>query len=114
MPFLDWSDAEGLYGLLRDLNESIEAELADDPVVEHLVACRDEVERITEPGPIDAEASTRRAETSAEQLQRQALLKMPVEARRRVLAAQARLAARHYETDPDWKETLDGDLDDGE
>lgn len=82
MPFLDWSDAEGLYGLLRDLNESIEAELADDPVVEHLVACRDEVERITEPGPIDAEASTRRAETSAEQLQRQALLKMPVEARR--------------------------------
>lgn len=97
--------------------------------------------RVIEPEPVAAETSTWRerrarralaeglitsaeaarylkgegaAEASAEHLQRQALLKMPVGARRRLLEAQARLAARHYETDPEWKETLDGDLDDGE
>jgi|GEM_PF-3048900 len=72
------------------------------------------MKHLTEPGTIGREASTRRADTTTGQLQREALLKMPAKARRRVLEVRARLAAHHYQTDPDWKETLDGDVDDGE
>lgn len=35
---------------LRDIRESIDQEFAEDPVMEHLAACADELERINEQG----------------------------------------------------------------
>ena len=49
-------------------------------------------------------------ETPLSLVERRALLKLPLEERRRVIARQAEKMAAYYEQNQDWKDLMEGDL----
>lgn len=58
----------------------------------------------------DAIANLILGELGEQTLDRRSLLKLPIEARRQVLAEQAEQLLEHYQTDETWRETEVGDL----
>lgn len=58
----------------------------------------------------DAIAATIFEKLASPRLDRRAVLALPLEERRRILAEQAEKMAKHYEQDKEWREAEVGDL----